>query len=64
MNWALDPTGLIVGLVHFQVNVRGGPEILRGSVDRCIIRKNADVFVQLILGRSGTAVYVGLGLPG
>src|ERR1700730_15454730 len=47
--WTLDlSAGFIVGLVQFQVNVRSGSEILTGSVDRCIIRKSAYVFVHLV----------------
>jgi len=35
MKWTFDlSTGLIVGLVHFQVDVGGGSEILTRSVDR------------------------------
>src|SRR5438105_7641389 len=49
MKWTLDlSAGFIVGPVHFQVYVRGGSEILTGSVDRWIIRKSAYVFVHLV----------------
>src|ERR1700676_4657836 len=47
MNWTVDlSTFLIVGLVHFQVDTGGGPEILTGSMDCVWARKRAYVFVH------------------
>src|SRR6476469_6184850 len=40
MKWTFDlSTDLIVGLVHFQVDVGGGSEIFTSRVDCCWIRK-------------------------
>src|SRR5580693_6248311 len=47
MKWTFDlSTGGGVGFVHFQIDVRGGSEILTRSVDRIRIRKRPHVFVH------------------
>src|SRR6202035_3324646 len=49
MKWTSDlSTGGGVGLVHFQVDVGGGSEILARSVDRLRIRKRPHVFVHRV----------------
>ena len=48
-------TGLFVGLIHFQIDVGRGSEILTRSVDRSWIRKSAYVFVHCLrFNRSGS----------
>src|SRR5258708_25236944 len=65
MKWTFDlSAGLFVGLVHFQVDVRGRSEILTRSVDRSWTRKNTYVFVHFFpRNRSGSLVQTPEDLP-
>src|SRR5258708_39103994 len=58
MKWTFDlSAGRFVGFVHFQVDVRGGSEILTRSVDRSWIRESTYVFVHFFpRNRSGSLV--------
>src|ERR1700730_3492035 len=47
VKWTFDlSAGRVVSLVRFQIDVRGGPEILARSVDRIRIRKRPRVYVH------------------
>src|SRR5712671_7851863 len=57
MKWTFDlPTGFIVDFVHFQVDVGGSSEIFTSRVDRCWIRKCADIFLHRTWGNGSRSL--------